>query len=922
MSDNTRNLFLLDAYALIYRAYYAFIRIPRITSKGLNTSAIFGFTNSLLEVLNKENPSHIAVVFDPEGPTFRNKMYDQYKASREATPEDIRKAIPYIKQILEAFNINTIQVDGFEADDVVGTIARKANESGFQTIMVTPDKDYAQLVNENTIMFKPKSGGNDIERWGIEEIKEKFSVDKPEQVIDLLALWGDSADNIPGCPGIGEKRAKDIIKTYGSIDNVYAHIDDFKGKQRENLINYKEQVELSRKLVTIETGVPIEFKEDLFLHKSPDLSKLRPVFEELEFKNLWEKIAGKPSAPEAQGSLFGDGDETLTSSFHSAQKTIKDADHQYFLVESEQAIDSLAADLAVQNGFCIDTETSGLDVWNNALVGLSFSFKKGEAYYVPVPQKPELAKKIVTRFKDVLTDGGILKIGQNLKYDYLMLKRYGVEMQGPFFDTMVAHHLVQPGLKHNMDFLAETYLQYTPVSIEELIGAKGKNQGNMRDIDKNVVKEYAGEDADITLQLKEPLFDELKQYKVLSIFEDVEMPLLKILADMEYEGIAIDTDALATYAKKLKSRNDALEKMIMEQAGMEFNVASPRQVGEVLFDKLKIEDKAKKTKSGQYSTNEEVLQKLRHKHPIVENILDYRGLKKLLSTYVEALPKLVHTDTRRLHTSFNQAVVVTGRLSSSNPNLQNIPIREDEGREMRRVFGVRDENHLFLSADYSQVELRLMAHLSEDEHLLDAFNRGEDIHAATAAKIFKVSPGDVTDDMRRKAKTANFGIIYGISVFGLSERLNIPRSESKLIIDGYFESFPGVKAYMEKVIARARENGYVQTMFGRRRYLPDINSRNSVVRSVAERNAINAPIQGSAADIIKMAMVGVGRSFEKKNLKSKMVLQVHDELNFEVLKTELDTVKEIVKTEMESAVALKVPLDVDLGVGENWLEAH
>jgi DNA polymerase-1 len=890
MSEENKKLFLLDAYALIFRAYYAFIRSPRVNSKGLNTSAIFGFTNSLLEVLNKENPTHIAVAFDPSGPTFRNDLYKEYKANREATPEDIKKAIPYIKQILEAFNISVIQVDGYEADDVVGTLSRIAGGAGFKTFMVTPDKDYAQLVTENTVMFKPKSGGNDIERWGIPEIQKKFSVQKPEQVIDLLALWGDSADNIPGCPGIGEKRAKDIIGKYGTIENVYKNIEDFTGKQKENLVNFREQVELSRKLVTIETQVPVEFDEKLFLHQAPNLEKLQPVFEELEFKTLWEKIAGKKDNGPTQGSLFGDDSNAAASlaKFNTNNKTIQDTDHEYFLVETQQALDSLAADLSVQKEFCIDTETTGLDVWSNELVGLSFSFEKGEAYYVPVDKDRKKAEEVVKRFEKVLTDSAVLKVGQNLKYDYLMLKRYGVEMQGPFFDTMVAHHLVQPGLKHNMDFLAETYLHYTPVSITELIGEKGKKQGSMRDIDNETVTEYAGEDADITLQLKEPLWKELEELKMVSLFEDVEMPLLKVLAEMEYMGVVLDTDALADFAKKLQSRIESLEKEIIEDAGMEFNVGSPRQVGEVLFDKLNIDSKGKKTKSGQYSTNEETLQKLKDKHPIVEKILEFRGLKKLLNTYVEALPKLVNKDTGRLHTSFNQAVVVTGRLSSSNPNLQNIPIREEDGREMRKAFVVADCDHLFLSADYSQVELRLMAHLSEDENLLEAFNRGEDIHAATAAKIFKVSADEVTGDMRRKAKTANFGIIYGISAFGLSERLNIPRGEAKSIIDGYFESFPAVKEYMDRVIAKAREKDYVETMFGRRRYLPDINSRNGVVRGVAERNAINAPIQGAAADIIKMAMVGVERAFKKENLKSRMVLQVHDELNFEVLKSEVD----------------------------------
>ncbi|MGQ1889505.1 DNA polymerase I [Thermophagus sp. OGC60D27] len=923
MSENTKKLFLLDAYALIFRAYYAFIRNPRINSKGLNTSAIFGFTNSLLDVLNKENPTHIAVAFDPSGPTFRNELYKEYKANREATPEDIKKAVPYIKQILEAFNIPVVEVEGFEADDVVGTLSRKASEEGFKTFMVTPDKDYAQLVTEDTLMYKPKTGGNQIEKMGVEEVKKKFAVDSPEQVIDLLALWGDSADNIPGCPGIGEKRAKDIIGRYGSVENVYEHIDEFSGKQKENLIRFKEQVELSKRLVTIRTDVPVQFDEKLFSKGDPDLEKLQPVFEELEFKTLWEKIAGKTIKNAVQPTLFESDNETsahIPSRTNNA--TIKDIRHQYYLVESQQALDSLAADLSVQKEFCIDTETSALDVWNNELVGLSFSFKKGEAYYVPVPKKQEEAQKIVGRFSRVLKDKRILKIGQNLKYDYLMLKRYGVEMQGPFFDTMVAHHLVQPGLKHNMDFLAETYLNYTPVSIEELIGAKGKNQKSMQEVDKHVVAEYAGEDADITLQLKDPLLKELEKYNLASLFWDVEMPLLKVLAEMEYAGVCLDIEALKSFAQKLQSRIDKLELEIKEEAGSDFNVSSPKQVGEVLFDKMKLDPKAKKTKSGQYSTNEEILQRLKERHPIIEHILEYRGIKKLLNTYVEALPKLINKETGRLHTSFNQAVVVTGRLSSSNPNLQNIPIREEEGREMRRVFVVPDDDHLFLSADYSQVELRLMAHLSGDAHLLDAFINGKDIHTATAARIFKVNLEEVTSDMRRKAKTANFGIIYGISAFGLSERLNISRKEAKEIIDEYFENFPGVKDYMNRAIEQARQLGYVETLFGRRRYLPDINSRNSVVRGVAERNAVNAPIQGTAADIIKKAMVAVAKVFESENLKSRMVLQVHDELNFEVEKTEVDRVKEIVKKEMESAVSLKVPLEVEIGIGQNWLEAH
>ncbi len=925
MSD-TKKIFLLDAYALIYRAYYAFIRAPRVNSKKLNTSAIYGFTNSLLEVLQKEKPSHLAVAFDPAGPTFRHEMYEPYKAQREATPEDIKLAVPYIKRLLEAMNIPILEVAGYEADDVIGTISRKADQAGFEVFMMTPDKDYAQLVSDNVKMFKPRTKSAGVDVLGVAEVQEKFEIEHPKQVIDILALMGDASDNIPGCPGIGEKGAKDIIQKYKSIAGIYEHIEEFKGKRKENLINFKEQVELSYTLATINLEVPIEFKEKDLQVSAADNEKLMPLLEELEFKSLMPRF-GFETAPmvsnvPTQGDLFAQPQVEQGVVFTSSLKTINDIAHSYYLVDNEQAYASLAADLSVQKEYCFDTETTGLDTSIAELVGISFSWKKGEAYYVPFPEDQEQATKLAQRFKLVLEDEEIVKIGQNLKYDILILKNYGIHVKGKIFDTMVAHHLALPGQKNNMDFMAEVHLGYSPVKLESLIGEKGKNQQSMRQVDLALAKEYAAEDADITLQLKEFLMPKLKEAGLEELFYKTEMPLLLVLADMEATGVKLDVDELKTFAQQLTERIAALEKEIIEIAGMEFNIASPKQVGEVLFDHMKIDAKAKKTKSGQYSTGEEVLAKLKGKHEIIDKILDFRGLKKLLNTYVEALPLLVNPKTGKLHTTYNQAMVVTGRLSSSNPNLQNIPIRDEDGREIRKAFIASDENHVFLSADYSQVELRIMAHLSRDSQMVEAFSKGEDIHAATAAKIFKVSLGDVTNDMRRKAKTANFGIIYGISAFGLAERLNISRTEAKELIDGYFENFPDVKAYMDKSIEVARENGYVETIFGRRRNLPDINSRNGVVRGMAERNAINAPIQGTAADIIKMAMVAIQEQLNKENLQSKMILQVHDELNFDVLKSELEQVKDIVKAGMENACKLSVPLSVDMGAGTNWHQAH
>lgn len=924
MSETKPKLFLLDAYALIFRAYYAFIRAPRVNSKGINTSAAYGFTNTLLDILKRENPSHLAVVIDYSGPTFRNELYPDYKAHREATPEDIKKSVPQIKSILEALHIPLISVSGFEADDVIGTLAVRASREGYMTYMVTPDKDYAQLVDENVVMYKPKSRGNEIEIWGPQQVCEEFQVPNPINVVDVLALWGDAADNIPGCPGIGEKRSKELIAKYHNLDGVYANIEDFKGKQKENLLAFREQVELARKLVTICTDVPVEDQLADFHVKEPDLEKLRTIMDELEFRSLWERLSGENKIVRqspSQGSLF-DVAEISTPQPTTSHKTIEDVPHQYFLVNNDMAIASLSMELSMQESFCFDTETTGLDVWNDTLVGIAFAWKAHEAYYLPLSATKSEAINQLAKLKSVFENKNILKIGQNIKFDALMLKSYGITVNGPFFDTMVAHHLIQPGQRHNMDYLAEIYLNYTPISIETLIGTKGKNQGNMRDVPIEKVKEYAAEDADITFQLKSVLERELKKDGLTSFFNEVEMPLIEVLIEVEFNGVRIDVEELMQSGKVLESRLITLETEIIQMAGQEFNVNSPRQVGEILFDKLNIDSNASKTKSGQYTTNEETLQKIKDRHPIIPLILEQRGLKKLLSTYVYALPELVVKDTGRLHTSYNQAIVVTGRLSSSNPNLQNIPIRDDEGKEIRKAFIAKDQQHTFLSADYSQVELRLMAHLCKDEHLVAAFNRGEDIHAATAARIFNVSLADVTSDMRRKAKTANFGIIYGISAFGLAERLNISRSEAKSIIDGYFESFPGVKSYMDNCIRLARESGYVETLFGRKRYLPDINSRNAVVRGMAERNAINAPIQGTAADIIKKAMVDIQKRLTEAKLETKMILQVHDELNFDVPNQELDIVKSLVKEAMESACKLSVPLIVDMGEGKNWLEAH
>jgi DNA polymerase I len=921
-----KKLFLLDAYALIYRSYFAFIKNPRVNSKGLNTSAIFGFTTTLEQILNNEQPSHIGVAFDPRGGTFRNQLYSEYKANREETPEDIRLSVPYIKQILEAFNIPVLEVAGYEADDVIGTLSHKAEAAGFDVYMMTPDKDYAQLVSEHVFMYKPKRFSSENEVWGISEVCNKFGIKDPKQVIDILGLWGDSADNIPGAPGVGEKTAAKLIDQFGSIEGVLENTDQLKGKQREKIEENVEQIKLSKILATIALDVPIAFDEAALKRTQINRAKLKPLFDELEFRTIAQRILqAKPevaSSGALQGSLFGD-DEAMISM--SSYDNIESISHTYHLIDTIDKCKELFLTLSEQTAFCFDTETTGINANEAELIGISFSFKAHVAYYVPIPDLPENYQPILELFKPLFENQRILKIGQNIKYDILMLKWYGIEIRGELFDTMLAHYLLQPDLKHNMDFLSQTYLNYNPVSIETLIGTKGKQQRSMRDVYKEdpiKVKDYAAEDADITWQLYKELKKELKKYNLENLAQEIEFPLIPVLAEMEKTGVNLNVAALSEFAKELSELIISTEKEILDMAEIDFNVGSPKQLGEVLFVKMKLDEKARKTKSGQYSTNEETLVKLKDKHPIIEKILDFRGYKKLLSTYVDALPKLINQKTGRIHTSYNQAIAATGRLSSVNPNLQNIPIREEQGRQIRKAFIPTEDEYIIFSADYSQIELRLMAHLSQDPNLMEAFNNKEDVHAATAAKINKIPLEEVSREMRSQAKTANFGIIYGISAFGLSQRLNISRSEGKALIDGYFESYPKVKEYMDYSIRIAREKGFVSTLMGRKRQLNDINSRNAVVRGMAERNAINAPIQGSAADIIKIAMIRIHERFEEEKFKSRMILQVHDELNFNVFKPELDQVKEIVIEEMQNAVRLKVPLIVDHGEGANWLEAH
>ena len=918
-------LFLFDAYALIYRSYYAFIKNPRINSKGLNTSAVMGFCNTLHEVLQKEQPKYLGVAFDPHGPTFRNEAYEQYKAQREETPEDIRKAVPIIKDILGAMHIPVLEVAGYEADDVIGTLARKAGTEGIDTYMLTPDKDYGQLVGGNVKMFRPRHGGG-YETLDAEGIKEKYGISSPEQVIDLLGLMGDSADNIPGCPGVGEKTAVKLITQFGSIDALLHRTDELKGALKKKVEENKEQIEFSKFLATIKTDVPIDLNLDELTVKAPDEKRIIEIFNDLEFKTFTERFLNKPKQQQkkvsSQLDLFGeiptDGAEEIKN---GPSQSIKTVVHDYQLVDKEEDIQKLCDFLITKEFVSFDTETTSTEAINAELVGLSFCVEEKQAFYVPVTADRQEAENIVNIFKPLYESEEILKIGQNMKYDIEVLGNYGIEVRGKMFDTMIAHYLIQPELRHNMDYMAEIYLGYQTIHIEELIGPKGKGQKNMRDLTPEQIYEYAAEDADITLQLKNKLGPELKKYGAEDLFYNIEMPLMPVLAEMEMNGVRIDTDSLKETSGVLTSRMKEIESRIYELAGMEFNIASPKQVGEVLFDKLKIVEKAKKTKTGQYVTNEEVLQSLKHKHEIVADILEHRGLKKLLGTYVDALPKLINPRTGHIHTSFNQTVTATGRLSSSDPNLQNIPVRGEDGKEIRKAF-IPEPGCEFFSADYSQIELRVMAHLSGDENMIEAFREGYDIHAATAAKIYKEDINDVSRDQRTKAKRANFGIIYGITVFGLAERLEISRDEAKQLISGYFETFPKVKEYMDKSIQRARAMGYAETLFHRRRYLADINSHNATVRGFAERNAINAPIQGTAADIIKVAMIRIHRRFKAEGIQSKMILQVHDELNFSVLPEEHEKVERIVMEEMQNAFEMQVPLVADSGWGKNWLEAH
>ncbi len=920
-----KKIFLLDAYALIFRAYYAFIANPIKNSKGFNTSTIFGFVNTLDEILRKENPDYIAVVFDPPGPTFRHDLFHEYKANRDATPEDIKEAVPWIKKIISAFNISVVEVPKYEADDVIGTLARRSEKEGLNVFMMTPDKDYAQLVTGNIRMYKPKRSGSGVEIWGEEEVKERYGISDPLQVIDILALWGDASDNIPGVPGIGEKTAIKLISEYGTLENLLDHLDDLKGKQKENLDTFREQAFLSKKLATIIEDVPVDIEIEQLKRKDQDNTLLKALFEELEFRTLMARIIPTEisSGPgkEFQGDLFS-GLSGSTAELGSLFENINTVSKSYHLLTKAKEVEDLCNTLSGLDEICFDTETTGLDVMTASLVGVSVSIKEHEGYFILVPEDRDETIKMLEPLKKVLENEAIRKIGQNLKYDVRILYQYGIRTKGTIFDTMIAHYLLQPDQRHNLNLLSEVYLKYTPVKIEELIGPKGQQQRTMRNVDPEKLKDYASEDADLTFQLYHILRKELETKNLTRLAEDLEMPLVLVLADIEHTGVKLDKEALYAFAKRLEEQIITSEQRIYDLAGYTFNISSPKQLGEILFDRLKIAGSARKTKSKQYSTGEDVLTKLADKHEIIPEVLNYRSLRKLLSTYVDALPKLVNETTGRIHTSFNQAVAATGRLSSNNPNLQNIPIREERGREIRKAFIPRDKDYLLLSADYSQIELRLMAHMSGDSNMIEAFKRGVDIHTVTAARIHDVKPEEVTREMRSGAKTANFGIIYGISSFGLAQRLNISTQEARALIDGYFRSFPGVKDYMEGVIVKAREEGCVYTIMGRQRYLPDIHSKNSMVRGMAERNAINAPLQGSAADIIKIAMINIHREMEARTMKSRMILQVHDELVFDVYKPELESLKKLVKDGMENAVKLSVPLTVEMGEGNNWLEAH
>lgn len=928
--NEDKRLFLLDAYALIYRAYFAFSKTPLVNSKGQNVSAVSGFTSTLFDLMRREKPTHIAVVFDAAAETTRAAEHSFYKANRQEMPEDIQTAVPYIKEIIKAFHIPILEYDGYEADDIIGTVAKQKEEEGYTVFMVTPDKDYAQLVSPNVFIYKPGRLGNDIEILGVKEIQEKWEVENPKQVIDILGMWGDAVDNIPGIPGVGEKTAKKLIKEYGSMENVIANAENIKGKLGENIRNNVEQARISKQLATIILDVPVEVNDDDLLISLPDKEKLSQLFTELEFRSLGKRILGEDfsvnrdlksaTSTSVQTSLFED--ESIGSeSVVVKGKNIQNTAHTYTLVEHDEAIDDLVKELLNQNEICFDTETSSLDYFSLNIVGLSFSFNSGTGYYIPCPEDFEKAKSICHKFKPVLEHASILKIGQNIKFDMLVLKRYGVEVKAPLYDTMIAHYLVEPDMKHGMDYLSETYLGYTPVHIEELIGKKGKNQGSMRDVPIDKIKEYAAEDADITFQLKQVLSPMVEKHEVEGVLKDIELPLIPVLADMEYEGVKIDVDYLNVYSKELEQDMLKYRSAIFDIAGLEFNLDSPRQLGDVLFGHLKL-PVDKKTATGQHSTNEEVLSKLAQDYPIAEKILEYRELTKLKSTYVDALPQMVNVKTGRVHTTFNQTIASTGRLSSIGPNLQNIPIRTERGQRVRKAFIARDNDHILLSADYSQIELRLAAEISGDENMLEAFRQGLDIHQATAARVYNVALGDVTKEMRSKAKMVNFGIIYAISAFGLSQRLGIPRKEAAELIENYFVQYPKLRNYMSETLEFARHNGYVKTLMGRRRYLKDINSRNFTVRGFAEREAINSPLQGSAADLVKLAMIHIHEEFKRQNLKSKMTLQVHDELVFDAHKDEVDLIKPIIREKMIHAIKTRVPLEVEIGIGTNWLDAH
>lgn len=959
-----KRLFLVDAYALIFRGYYAFIKNPRINSKGVDTSAIMGFMNSLLDVIKRERPDHLAVCFDKGGSTDRVEMFEEYKANRDETPEAIKVAVPYIQEILKAMHIPIMVKEGFEADDVIGTLSKQAEKQGYQTFMVTPDKDFAQLVSENIFMYRPKSFGGGYETWGIAEVQKKFEVERPEQVIDFLGMMGDSSDNIPGLPGVGEKTAKKFIKAYGSMEGLFENIHELKGKMKEKVEANQELGLLSKKLARIMLDVPVDFDEKDFEMCDPDIEAVKNIFQELEFRRLTENFlktfapeeeaasttlspqtkntltetnkvspSGKMSAGQkgtagaGQFSLFGastplsdQDDETKSSGF--TRKTAKTTSHFYQSVASGMATKLFIKNLMNQTSVCFDTETTSIDPLQAELVGIAFSWETGKGFYVPFPENRDEAQELIEQLRPFFESENIEKIGQNLKYDIKVLAKYNIEVKGKLFDTMLAHYLINPDMRHNMDVLAETYLNYTPISIETLIGKKGKNQLSMREVPLEQQTEYAVEDADITLQLKEHFQNELGEANTQTLFDDIEIPLLRVLAAMELEGINLDKAFLSSLSEQLNNDIIGLEKSIYEAAGEEFNIASPKQLGIILFEKMKLVDKPKKTKTGQYATSEDILSYLAKDHDIIQQILDFRGLSKLKSTYVDALPLQVDPSTGRVHTDYMQTVAATGRLSSNNPNLQNIPIRTERGRQVRKAFVPRNEDYILLAADYSQIELRIIAALSEEETMIEAFKNGEDIHASTASKVFNVPIAEVTREQRSNAKTVNFGIIYGVSAFGLSNQTDLSRSEAKELIDTYYETYPKLKKYISTQVDFARDNGYVQTVLGRRRYLKDINSRNAVVRGAAERNAVNAPIQGSAADIIKLAMIAIHQKLNEGNFKTKMLLQVHDELVFDVYKPELDTIKNLVKTEMENAYKLVVPLDIDLGTGSNWLEAH